>query len=335
MFHDTCFMRILSGIQPTGQLHIGNYLGAVKHWISLQEKHECFFAVVDLHALTVPQSPKEFSRAALEKVAELVAAGLDPERCTLFLQSHVKEHTELAWIFSTLTPVAELERMTQYKDKAKTYKHNINAGLLTYPVLQAADILLYQPQGVPVGKDQTQHLELTGTIAKKFNSKYGRTFQEPEILVAQEGAKIMSLQDPKRKMSKSDGEQTSLSLFEEPTSIKRKVMRATTDTEKEICYNPAKKPGISNLLAIYSLFAQESLADAEKRFQNKNYAYLKSELANLLAERLEPFRRKKKELQSRDVYIKEILRKGARKARAVAEQTMEDVRSKIGLVPSS
>ena len=325
-------MRILSGIQPTGQMHIGNYLGAVKQWTELQAQHECFFLVVDLHALTVEQNPREFAKATMEKVVELISVGLNPEKCVLFLQSHIKEHTELAWIFSTITPIAELERMTQYKDKAKKNKKNINTGLLTYPILMAADILLYQTQSVPVGKDQTQHLELTRVIARKFNKLYGNTFVEPETLVSKEGAKIMSLQDPKKKMSKSDGPQAYVSLFEEPASIRKKLMRAITDAGKEIVYNPSKKPGISNLLTIYSLFAEESLKDVEKQFRGKGYAGLKKSVADLLIDKLEPFRRKKKELLVRNLYLKEILKSGARKAQSVAEATMEDVRSKIGLV---
>ncbi|OHA74471.1 MAG: tryptophan--tRNA ligase [Candidatus Wildermuthbacteria bacterium RIFCSPLOWO2_02_FULL_47_9c] len=325
-------MRILSGIQPTGQMHIGNYLGAVKQWTELQAQHECFFLVVDLHALTVEQNPREFAKATMEKVVELISVGLNPEKCVLFLQSHIKEHAELAWIFSTITPIAELERMTQYKDKAKKNKKNINTGLLTYPILMAADILLYQTQSVPVGKDQTQHLELTRVIARKFNKLYGNTFVEPETLVSKEGAKIMSLQDPKKKMSKSDGPQAYVSLFEEPASIRKKLMRAITDAGKEIVYNPSKKPGISNLLTIYSLFAEESLKDVEKQFRGKGYAGLKKSVADLLIDKLEPFRRKKKELLVRNLYLKEILKSGARKAQSVAEATMEDVRSKIGLV---
>ena len=325
-------MRILSGIQPTGQMHIGNYLGAVKQWTELQAQHECFFLVVDLHALTVEQNPREFAKATMEKVVELISVGLNPEKCVLFLQSHIKEHAELAWIFSTITPIAELERMTQYKDKAKKNKKNINTGLLTYPILMAADILLYQTQSVPVGKDQTQHLELTRVIARKFNKLYGNTFVEPETLVSKEGAKIMSLQDPKKKMSKSDGPQAYVSLFEEPASIRKKLMGAITDAGKEIVYNPSKKPGISNLLTIYSLFAEESLKDVEKQFRGKGYAGLKKSVADLLIDKLEPFRRKKKELLVRNLYLKEILKSGARKAQSVAEATMEDVRSKIGLV---
>jgi len=325
-------MRIFSGIQPTGEMHIGNYLGAVKQWAKLQEQHSCIFAVVDLHALTATQNPKELREASVEKVAELIAAGLDPEKCIIFLQSHVKEHTELAWIFNTITPLAELERMTQYKDKSTKSKKNINAGLLTYPTLMAADILLYRTQGVPVGKDQMQHLELTHLIARKFNTQFGKTFLEPDALIPETGAKVMSLQNPKKKMSKSDGPSTYISLFEEPLSIRKKIMRAETDTGKQIIYNPKTKPGVSNLLSIYALFAEESMKDTEKKFEGKGYADLKKTTAELLAEKLEPFRRKKKELQSRELYIEEILKHGAQRARSIAQLTMQDVRSKIGLL---
>ena len=260
-------MRIFSGIQPTGQLHIGNYLGATKNWAELQAKHDSFFMIADLHALTTPQNPKEFSKTTLSKFIELLAVGLNPEKCIIFIQSHIKEHTELAWIFSTLTSLSELERMTQFKDKAKKQHTNVNAGLLTYPTLMAADILLYKTQGVPVGKDQTQHLELTRTIAKKFNSTYGKVFPEPETLLVKEGAKIMSLAQPLKKMSKSDAPESSIGIFEDPASIQKKIQRAMTDAGKEIVYNPAKKPGISNLLTIYSLFSDESLSQAEKRFK--------------------------------------------------------------------
>ena len=325
-------MRIFSGIQPTGQLHIGNFLGATKHWLELQENHKCLFMVADLHALTNLQKPDEFSKATMEKVIELLSIGLDPEKCIIFMQSHVKQHTELAWIFNTITPISELERMTQYKDKAAKNKKNINAGLLTYPTLMAADILLYRTDGVPVGKDQTQHLELTRIIARKFNAQFGNTFKEPKDLIPKDGAKIMSLEDPKRKMSKSDGPMTYISLFEKPESIRKKIMRAKTDTGTEVLYNPVKKPGVSNLLTIYSLFGGQTIQETQKQFKGKGYSVLKKSLAELLVERLDPFRKKQKELQNRKVYIKEILKSGSNKARSIAEDTMEDVRSKIGLL---
>ena len=324
-------MRILSGIQPTGSIHIGAYLGAISQWKELQTMGECIFFIADLHALTVPRDPKTFAQKTLETAAELLASGIDPEKCVIFAQSQVKEHTELAWILNTITPVGELERMTQYKDKSKQFKANINAGLLSYPVLQAADILLYQADSVPVGKDQTQHLELTKTIARKFNQKYGDTFKVPEAITLDIGAKIMSLNDPKKKMSKSMPE-TCLFLFDEPEVIKKKIMTAVTDTAKTIKYDPIKKPGISNLLTIYSLFSGETLKELEKKFKGEGYSEFKKQLAELLIEKLEPFSRKKKELVQREVYVKEILERGRKRAQTLAESTMQTVRQKIGLL---
>ena len=325
-------MRILSGIQPTGSLHIGNYLGAVRQWIELQEKNECFFPIVDLHALTAPQDPKEFKKSILEKTTELLSVGIDPEKCVLFVQSDVSEHTELAWILNTLTPIAELERMTQFKDKSQKQKSNVNAGLLTYPTLMAADILLYQTQAVPVGEDQTQHLELTRKLARKFNSKYGETFVIPREIVPKGGARIMSLTNPKAKMSKTDDTASSISLFDEPKDIKAKINAAVTDTGSAVTYNSARKPGISNLLTIYSEFSGETIAQLEKKFKGKGYAAFKKSLAEILIKKLAPFYEKKKDLEKREVYIEETLKKGAQKAEAIASTTMQDVRSKVGLL---
>lgn len=324
-------MRIVSGIQPTGNIHIGNYLGAIKQWISLQDKNECVFFIADLHALTVPYDPKELQKKITEKLVCYVAAGLDPEKSIIFAQSQVKEHTELAWLLNTLCPVGELERMTQYKDKSKKFKDNINAGLLDYPVLMAADILLYKGDAVPVGKDQEQHVELTRTIAKKFNQKFGQTFKEPKEIMPKFGAKIMSLTDPKKKMSKSDDPKSYISLFDEPEEITKKIMSATTDSGKDIIYNLAKKPGISNLLTIYSLLTDRSIEDIQKDFKKKNYADFKKSLAKAITDYLEPFRRKQKELLSREVYVQEILSKGASRAKIIAETTMKEVREKMGL----
>lgn len=324
-------MRILSGIQPTGSIHIGAYSGAIKQWTELQATGECIFFVADLHALTVPQDPKTFAKRTLETAAELLAAGLDPEKCLIFVQSQVKEHAELAWILNTLTPLGELERMTQYKDKSKQFKSNLNAGLLNYPILQAADILLYQADSVPVGKDQVQHLELTKTIARKFNQKYGETFKVPEALTLSLGAKIMSLADPKKKMSKSQPE-TCLFLFDEPEIIKKKIMSAVTDTGKTIKYDPAKKPGVSNLLTIFSLFSGQPAKETEKNFKGKGYAEFKKQLADLLILKLEPFRRKKKELLPREVYLREILEQGRKRAEIIAQSTMSEVCRKVGLL---
>ncbi len=324
-------MRILSGIQPTGSIHIGSYLGAISQWKELQEAGECIFFIADLHALTTPRDPGTFSKDILETAIELLAAGLNPEKCIIFIQSQVKEHTELAWLLNTLTPIGELMRMTQFKEKSKQFKNNINAGLLDYPVLQAADILLYQTESVPVGKDQQQHLELTKTIARKFNQKYGKAFKVPEAILLETGAKIMALNDPKKKMSKSAPE-TCLFLFDEPGVIRKKVMAAVTDPGKSIVYDPSKKPGISNLLAIYSLFSGKSISQIEKKFSKKGYAEFKKSLAELLILNLEPFRRKKKELFEREVYVKEILEQGRKRAQVIAQSTMQDVRKKMGLL---
>lgn len=324
-------MRILSGIQPTGSIHIGGYLAAIKQWLELQETGECIFFIADLHALTVPCNPKIFSKETMEMAIELMSAGLDPEKCLIFVQSQVKEHTELCWLLNTITPIGELERMTQFKDKSKQFKQNINAGLLNYPILQAADILLYQTDSVPVGKDQVQHLELTKTIARKFNQRYGNAFKVPEALVLEFGSKIMALNDPKKKMSKSRPE-SCLFIFDEPDVIRKKIMSAVTDLGKSIKYDPEKKPGLSNLLTIFSLFADQPIKEIEKKFKNKGYADFKKQLAELLIEKLEPFRRKKKELLQREVYIREILERGRKRAEVLAQMTMQDVRKKMGLL---
>lgn len=324
-------MRVLSGIQPTGELHIGNYLGAIKQWVDFQSKHECLFFVADLHALTAPFNPAELSKMSRQKMIELMATGLDPERCILFIQSGIKEHTELAWILNTITQVTELERMTQYKEKARRFKRNVNAGLLTYPVLQAADILLYQTDLVPVGKDQKQHLELTRNIARKFNQRFGQTFKEPEAVILKDEAKIMSLSNPKKKMSKSDPPESYICVFDEPKTIEKKIRSATTDSQKTIKYSPSQKPGISNLLVIYSAFSGATIKELEKKFKGTGYAEFKKQLTKLLIEKLEPFRRKKQEFESREAYIDEIIARGAKRARFIAASTMEEVRKKIGL----
>ena len=325
-------MRILSGTQPTGSIHIGNYLGAIKQWTELQEKNECIFFIADLHSLTIPYKPEDLRKNILEVAIAHLAAGIDPQKSIFFLQSDIKEHTELCWLLNTVCPIGDLERMTQYKEKARQFKQNINAGLLVYPVLQAADILLYKTERVPVGKDQVQHVELARTIARKFNQRFGKTFIEPKAVLAKMGAKIMALNNPKQKMSKSLGPQSYISIFEEPEEIKRKVIAAVTDTGKQIKYEPKRKPGISNLLIIYSLFSQKPIKELENDFRDKGYSQFKKSLINLLIESLEPFRRKRKELLSREVYVRETLKLGAKKARAIAESTMHDVRQKMGLV---
>jgi tryptophanyl-tRNA synthetase len=324
-------MRVLSGIQPTGSIHIGNYLGAIKQWIELQNKEDCIFFIADLHSLTVPYNPKELQKNILETAIAYLALGIDPQKSIFFVQSDIKEHTELSWLLNTICPLGELERMTQFKEKSKQFKKDVNAGLLTYPVLQAADILLYKTDAVPVGKDQVQHVELTRTIARKFNQKFGKLFPEPRALLPKFGAKIMALNDPKKKMSKSLGPQNYISIFEQPEEIEKKIMSAVTDTGKQIKYNQKGKPGISNLLVIYSLFSGKPIKELEKEFKGKGYAQFKKSLAELLIKSLEPLQRKRKELLARKIYVEETLKLGAKRAQVIAESTLSEARQKMGL----
>ncbi|HDL75091.1 MAG TPA: tryptophan--tRNA ligase [bacterium] len=322
-------MKVFSGIQPTGKLHIGNYLGAIKQWIKLQEEHECIFFITDLHSLTIPYDPKTLQKRIIEAATNYLACGIDPEKCIIFIQSDVKEHTELCWLLNTVTPVGELERMTQYKEKSKQFKKNVNAGLLDYPVLQAADILLYETDIVPVGKDQIQHIELTRTIARKFNQRFGKTFKIPKSILLKKG-KIMALNNPNKKMSKSSPE-TCLFLFDKPSTIKKKIMSAVTDTGKEIKYDQIKKPGISNLLTIYNLITNKSIKSLEKEFKNKGYAIFKKSLTQELINFLKPIQEKKKELERRKTYVEEILLIGAKRAKIIASSTIQKTRKKMGL----
>ncbi|MDP2910492.1 MAG: tryptophan--tRNA ligase [bacterium] len=324
-------MRVLSGIQPTGSIHIGNYLGAIKQWIELQNKEDCIFFIADLHSLTIPYNPKELQKNILETAIAYLALGIDPQKSIFFVQSDIKEHTELSWLLNTICPLGELERMTQFKEKSKQFKKDVNAGLLTYPVLQAADILLYKTDAVPVGKDQVQHVELTRTIARKFNQKFGKLFPEPKALLPKFGAKIMALSDPKKKMSKSLGPQNYISIFEQPEEIEKKIMSAVTDTGKQIKYNQKGKPGISNLLVIYSLFSGKPIKELEKEFKGKGYAQFKKSLAELLTKSLEPLQRKRKELLARKIYVEETLKLGAKRAQVIAESTISEARQKMGL----
>ena len=325
-------MRVVTGIRPSGQLHIGNYLNTVKQYVELQRKNECVFFIADLHGLTTPYDPKAYQKEVLEKTIDILATGLSPEKCIIYVQSQIKETTELAYLLSTVTPAGDLQRMTQFKEKSKQHPKYVNAGLLNYPILMAADILINQADVVPIGKDQKQHIELTRTIAKKFNNQFGETFKVPKALILESSAKIMSLQNPKRKMAKSPPPQTYISLFDEPEVLKKKIMAAVTDTGKGIKYDPAKKPGISNLLTIYSLFSQKPIKEIEKKFKGKGYEAFKKSLVKLLIDSFEPFRKKRKELLAREVYVKEVLDQGAKKARISAQFTIEKVRKKMGLV---
>ncbi len=324
-------MRIFSGIQPSGNIHIGNYLGAIKQWISLQEKGNCIFCIVDWHAITVPYEKEKLQRKIKEVTSIYLASGIDPEKSIIFVQSQVKEHSELAWLLNTITPFGELQRMTQFKDKSQKYKDVVSAGLFNYPVLMAGDILLYQTNVVPVGIDQKQHVELARTIAKKFNAKFGETFCIPEVSILKMGAKIMSLTQPEKKMSKSDSENTRIGLFDTPEQIKKKIGSATTDSGKEIAFNPKEKPGISNLLTIYSLFADKEIKNLEKDFAGQTYQAFKQSLADLLIEKLEPFRNKKDELDKNPELVTEILENGAKRAQTIAKETMKKVRTAMGL----
>lgn len=324
-------MRIFSGIRPTGDIHIGNYLGAIKQWIELQKEHECVFCIVDLHAVTTPYQKEEMQKHILQSAMIYMAAGVNPEKSIIFVQSSVKEHAELAWLLGTITPMGELSRMTQFKEKSKTNKDYVNLGLFSYPVLMAADILLYKTLGVPVGKDQEQHVELTRTIARKFNQNFGEVFKEPKAMLPETGAKIMSLTNPKAKMSKSDDAKSCIFLFDTPEQITKKIMSSTTDSGKDILYNVTKKPGISNLLTIYSLMKGQSIKKIEQEFKGKTYAEFKKSLAEVIVVYLEPFRRKKEELSGKEDYIKEILAKGAEQANTIASSTMAEIKKAMGL----
>ena len=318
---------ILSGMQPSGKLHIGNYLGALHNFVVLQKTHKCFFMIADLHALTQDYDPKKKPAEILELGAEFLAAGLDPKKATLFIQSYVAEHAELTWIFNCLAPLGELERMTQFKDKAKRQTQNINAGLFIYPVLQAVDILLYKPDAVPVGQDQDQHLELTRGLAKRFNSKFGDTFPEPKTLHT-EIPRIMSLLEPEKKMSKSLGENHVINISDEPKIIQQKLARAVSDG------GDGQSPGGQNLLRLCQIFCQKKISDqffADAQAGKLRYGDLKAELGQALAEQFAGFRKRKAELIRSPKKIEKIFAVGSAKAAKVAQQTMTEVRKKIGL----
>ena len=325
-------MRIVSGIQPSGALHIGNYLGAIKQFVALQEEHEGFYFIADLHALTENPKPKEITQRTFDAAVDYLALGLNPKKATLFVQSDIPQHIELSWILTTITPIGDLERMTQYKDKAKQFaKKGVNAGLLLYPVLMAADILMYKAEGVPTGEDQKQHLELTRSIAKRFNTKYGTFFPEPKSIQPKAGARIMSLQEPRKKMSKSHDPESYIGLFEEADDIQRKIAKAVTDSGREIVYDPKTKPAISNLLTFFSLFADKPIKEIETRFAGRGYAQFKQELTELLVTQLGAFRERRRALSGNTEHIKSVLEQGASHARDVARTTLTEIRERVGL----
>ncbi len=319
--------KVFSGIRPTGNIHIGNYLGAISQWIQLQEENDCIFSIVDWHAITTPYNESTLQDTILETASIYLACGIDPKKCILFIQSDVKQHTELTWLLGSITPLGELQRMTQFKDKSKKHKKYINAGLLNYPILMASDILLYDTNIVPVGKDQTQHVELTRNIAQKFNNKYGETFILPESLVSKEGAIIYSLQEVDKKMSKTGDPKGCIGIFDKPEEIKKKIMSAQTDSENEIRFDLTKKKGISNLLNIYSLFSKKTIKEIENDFVNKGYNDFKKSLTELLIDKLKTIQENKIPKEE----IKKILNAGAKKAEARAEEKMKIVRKRMGL----
>ncbi|OHA49150.1 MAG: tryptophan--tRNA ligase [Candidatus Terrybacteria bacterium RIFCSPHIGHO2_02_41_19] len=325
---------IFSATAPSGNIHIGNYIGAIKQWAELQNtgEHQNIFCVVDEHAITTPQEPAKLRSKILEVFTLYLALGIDPEKSIIFVQSSVSEHTELAWILNTITPIGELERMTQFKDKSQKQK-SVLAGLLNYPTLMAADILLYKTNLVPIGEDQLQHIELTRTIARKFNSTFGETFAIPEPFINKEGKRIMGLDDPLKKMSKSaENPKNYIALLDSPETIREKIKAAVTDSASEIKYDMENKPAISNLLTIYSLFSRKTIAELEKEYDGKNYSVFKNDLAEIIIEGLSPIQKKYKELSANPDYIKKVLRNGAEKAKTIASQTMSEVRSKIGFL---
>jgi tryptophanyl-tRNA synthetase len=329
--------RVLSGIQPTaGSFHLGNYLGAVRQWVALQETHDAFYMVVDLHAITLPQDPAELRANTRLGAAQLLAAGLDPDRCTLFVQSHVPEHAQLAWVMNCLTGFGEASRMTQFKDKAaKQGTESASVGLFTYPVLQVADILLYQADAVPVGEDQRQHVELTRDLAGRFNTRYGKTFTVPAPFIVKESAKIVDLQDPSIKMSKSASSPKGLiNLLDDPKASAKKIRSAVTDTETVIRFDEKAKPGVSNLLTIYSALTGTGIPELEKAYDGKGYGALKTDLAERFVEWVTPFRARTQEYLGDPETLDAILAKGAEKARAVAEETLARVYDRIGFLPA-
>jgi tryptophanyl-tRNA synthetase len=331
---------VLSGIQPTADsFHFGNYLGAIRQWVALQDDHDAFYCVVDLHAITVEHDPRLLRERTLRSAAQLLAAGLDPDRCTLFVQSHVPEHAQLAWVLGCITGFGEASRMTQFKDKSAkasaTTSGGPTVGLFTYPVLQAADILLYQADRVPVGEDQRQHLELTRDLAQRFNTRFGRTFTVPEPHIVKETAKITDLQEPQAKMSKSASSPAGIiELLDDPRASAKKIRSAVTDTGREIVFDPENKPGVSNLLTIFSALTGRPVAALEADYDGKGYGDLKKDLGEVVVEFVTPFRERTLALLDDRETLDAVLARGADRARAVAAETLAAVYDRVGFVPA-
>ena len=326
---------MLSGIKPTGDLTLGSYLGAIKNWAERAEQYDCYYFMADLHALTTRNNPADLRRRTLEQLAQYVACGLDPQKNTLFIQSHVPQHAELGWILNCYTMFGELSRMTQFKDKSAKNADNINGGLFTYPALMAADILLYQPDYVPVGEDQKQHVELTRDVAQRFNNLYGETFRMPEPFIPKVGARVMDLLDPHSKMSKSDEIGNGrVCLMDDPADIMRKFKRAVTDCDTERCvrYEPENKPGVANLMSIYAAVTGKSFAEIEAEFEGKGYGAFKPAVGEAVIETLRPIREEAQRIIKDKAYLEAMCREGAERASYIAEKTLRKVRKKVGLV---
>lgn len=325
--------KVLSGVQSTGRLTLGNYFGAINNWVEMQEEYDCYYMIANLHSLTVRNNPETLKNNTKKIIALYLAAGLDPQKNTLFIQSQVKEHAELSWILNCYTYMGELSRMTQFKDKSEKHADNINAGLFTYPVLMAADILLYQADYVPVGVDQMQHLEITRDIAERFNKLYGKTFVIPEVYLGKVSSKIMGLQDPTAKMSKSATNLNDVIFLEdEPDLILKKFKKAVTDSENKVQYNPENKPGVSNLMQIYSSATGSTLKEIEKEFEGSGYGDFKTKVAEAVISKLEPIQNKYNDLLNNQGYLEEIYTRGAEKARELASKTLKDVKERIGIL---
>ncbi|WP_127959743.1 tryptophan--tRNA ligase [Serratia microhaemolytica] len=328
---------VFSGAQPSGELTIGNYMGALRQWVQMQDDYDCIYCIVDLHAITVRQDAQQLRKATLDTLALYLACGIDPEKSTIFVQSQVPEHCQLSWLLNCYTYFGELSRMTQFKDKSSRYAENINAGLFSYPVLMAADILLYQTQQVPVGEDQKQHLELSRDIAQRFNALYGEIFRVPEPFIPKAGARVMSLQDPTKKMSKSDDNRNNvIGLLEDPKSVHQKIKRAVTDSEDPpvIRYDVSNKPGVSNLLDILSGVSGKSISQLESEFSGQMYGHLKGAVAEAVADMLSSLQQRYQQVRSDEALLQQVMQDGANKARARAQQTLAKVYDAVGFVMS-
>jgi tryptophanyl-tRNA synthetase len=322
--------RVFSGVQPSGRIHLGNYIGALQRFKQFQEENEAFYCVVNLHAMTVPHDPQELREKTLELAALYLAIGLDPKKSVLFVQSDVPAHAELAWMLQCVTYMGEANRMTQFKEKSEG-KDSVSVGLFTYPVLMAADILLYQTDYVPVGEDQKQHLELTRDLANRFNQRFGETFKVPEPKIEKVGARIMALDNPTKKMSKSaKTEWNNIAVLDPPSVIQKKLMRAVTDSENEIRYDPERKPGVSNLLTIYSLLAGKPIKELERMYSGEGYGRLKKDLVDVVVGEFEPIQKRYEDIRNSGE-VEAILAEGAERAKEIAHQTLQDVKEKMGL----